>query len=40
MQQYLRQEIDNDTLYFITDKGLLYRGGQIVVPTKFIDVRP
>ena len=38
MQQYLHQEIDNDTLYFITDKGLLYRGSQIVVPTKFIDV--
>ena len=38
MQQYLRQEIDKDTLYFITDKGLLYRGSQIVVPAKFIDV--
>ncbi|MCR5038054.1 MAG: phage tail protein [Bacteroidales bacterium] len=40
MQQYLRQEIDNDMLYFITDKGLLYRGSQIVVPTKVIDVEP
>jgi hypothetical protein len=40
MQQYLRQEIDKDMLYFITDKGLLYRGSQIVVPTKVIDVEP
>lgn len=40
MQQYLHQEIDKDMLYFITDKGLLYRGSQIVVPTKFIDVEP
>lgn len=39
MQQYLRQAtIDGDMLYFITDKGLLYRGDQIVVPTKVIDV--
>ena len=40
MQQYLHQEIDKDMLYFITDKGLLYRGSQIVVPTKVIDVEP
>ena len=40
MQQYLHQEIDKDMLYFITDKGLLYRGNQIVVPTKVIDVEP
>ncbi len=38
LQSYLRQEIDADTLYFITDKGLLYRGRGIVVPTKVIDI--
>ena len=40
MQAYLNQNIDQDMLYFITDKGLLYRGKSIVVPTKFIDVVP
>ena len=39
LQNYLQQTIDPDTLYFITDKGLLYRGDSIVVPTKVIDIR-
>lgn len=38
MAAYLRQTIDPDMLYFITDKGLLYRGSTIVVPTKVIGV--
>lgn len=38
LRNYLRQDIDPDTLYMIIDKGLLYRGHQITVPTKFIDV--
>jgi len=41
MESYLNQPtIDTDTLYFITDKGLLYRGHTIVVPTKVIDITP
>lgn len=41
MESYLNQPtIDTDTLYFITDKGLLYRGNTIVVPTKVIDITP
>ena len=40
MSSYLQQEIDPDMLYFITDKGLLYRGSEIVVPTKVIDITP
>lgn len=40
MQQYLRQDKEPNTLYFITDKGLLYRGSSIVVPTKVVDVTP
>ena len=40
LSSYLQQEIDADTLYFITDKGLLYRGHEIVVPTKVIDIAP
>lgn len=41
MESYLHQTtINPDTLYFITDKGLLYRGSQIVVPTKVIDITP
>lgn len=39
LTNYLQQTIDPDTLYFITDKGLLYRGNTIVVPTKVIDIR-
>lgn len=35
-----QSSIDSDTLYWITDKGLLIRGDTIVVPTKVINVTP
>lgn len=40
MSRYLQIKPDPDTLYFITDKGLIYRGDSIVVPTSFTTYTP
>ena len=39
LANYLRlREIDNDTLYFITDRGLIFRGRSLVTPLNVTEV--
>ena len=40
MSRYLQIKPDADTLYFITDKGLIYRGDTLVSPTCFTTFAP
>ena len=40
MSQYLHLEHNPNTLYYITDKGLLYIGDELAVQPEFVDVIP